>query len=187
MSDIQTLTTNDPVVPSTPNAAATDVPPDDKPIPYDRFKQVNDQLKELKQWKAQQEAAEAKRLKEAGEAEKARLAQQQQWEKLANQYKTEAEQLSPHKATAEKYGAALSRLLESERKPLPKHILSLLDKMDPAEQLEWIAENKTAVIQPLPNLNGDASGRGKGKGMSDDQRRELAARYGVNPEYLPKK
>lgn len=187
MSDETTLTTNDPVVPPTPDAAATEAAPDEKPIPYDRFKQVNDQLKEMKQWKAQQEAAEAQRQKEAGEAEKARLAQQQEWEKLANQYKTEAEQLSPHKAAAEKYGAALSKLLESERKPLPKHILSLLDKMDPAEQLEWIAENKAAVTQQLPNLNGDASGRGKGKGLTDDQRRELAARYGVHPDYIPKR
>lgn len=183
MSDETTLTTNDPVDPPTPDAAATE---ETKHVPYERFKQVNDQLKELRTWKAQQEAAEATRQTEAKKAEEARLAEQQQWEKLATQYKAELDQLTPHKAAAEKYEAALKRQLENERKGLSRPILTLLDTLDPAAQLEWIAENKTAVTG-VPNLNGDASGKGPGKGMTEAQRRELAARYNVHPDYLPKR
>jgi hypothetical protein len=35
-----------------------------------------------------------------------------------------------------------------QRKDLPKHITALLDKLDAAEQLEWIAANQEALKVP---------------------------------------
>lgn len=159
---------------------------EEKAIPYERFKQVNDQLKELREWKTAQEAEAAKRTAEAKTAEEKRLAEQNEYATLAERFKAEAEELKPYQAEAERYAAALKSILETERKGLQKHILVLLDKMKPDEQLTYIAENKS-VLSPaaVPDINGASKGSGR-LGMGDTERRLLASELGVNPDHLPK-
>lgn len=158
------------------------------PVPYERFKEVNDQLAELRQFKADQERAAADAKKAQSDAEAARLAEQGEFKKLAEQAEARAKDLEPHKVTAERYGAALTKLLEAERKDLPKHVLTLLDKLDPAEQLEYIAENRAEIsAKPNPpNVNAkDGGSQSDGQKWTDAQKKEMAAIYGVRPEYLP--
>ena len=156
------------------------------PVPYDRFKTVNDQLAELKKWKAEQDKAATAAKKAADAAETARLAEQGKFKELADQANAKASELEPFRDKAARYEGALGKLLAKERDGLPKHILPLLDKLDPAEQLEYIAEHKAELGKPAaPNLNAkDGQGGGDGKSLSEAERKELAARYGVKPEFL---
>ena len=140
-------------------------------------KTAKTQLKELEDLKAAQTKAEEDALKKQGD-----------WQKLHQQEKDRADGLEAHKAKAEKLEAALTKQLTKEREGLPKHVLTLLDKLDPAEQLEYIAENREALgAKPTaPNVNAkDGQTGGGDQKMTDAQRKELAAIYGVKPEYLP--
>ncbi len=57
-------------------------------------------------------------------------------------------ELTPKAQRAERLEAALAAQLEASRKDLPAHIIGLLDKLDTADQLEWIATNREALAQP---------------------------------------
>ena len=157
------------------------------PVPYERFQEVNAQLKELKQFKTDWEKQQAEGKRASEEAEKKRLAEQGQFKELADQAAKKASDLEPFKAKAERYEGALGKLLAEERKGLPKHVTALLDRLDPAEQLEWIAENRAELGKPAPtpppNVNAKDGGAGAAA-LDDAQKRELAAIYGVKPQYL---
>lgn len=71
---------NPPANPTPPATPPQNPPPG--PVPYDRFKEVNDQLAELRQWKAQQEA-------NAKAAQEKQLAEQNKWQELAQQREKE--------------------------------------------------------------------------------------------------
>jgi arylsulfatase A-like enzyme len=150
------------------------------PIPYERFKAVNDEAAELRRWRKEREKADADAKKQADEAEQKRLAEQGEFKKLAEAAEQRAKELEPHKAKAERYEASLAKLLAKEREGLPKHIIALLDKMDAADQLDYIAENREALgAKPAPpNVNATAGG---GKATVDPKEREaeLRRRYRI--------
>jgi hypothetical protein len=99
--------------------------------------------------------------KAATEAEQKRLADQQEWQKLAEARAQELAALEPVKAQAERYEAALKAQLEALRKPLPAHILTLLDALDPAAQLEYIAANQEQLVpKQEPQRGGGTPPRG---------------------------
>lgn len=122
------------------------------PVPYQRFKEVIDQLNELKQWRAEQEKAAKAAEKEAEQAEADRLAQQQKFEELAEkrskkigELETRIESLTGERTAlserAERAEQALGDYLATLTEGLPAHILSLLEKLDVVEQLEYITAN----------------------------------------------
>jgi hypothetical protein len=80
-----------------------------------------------------------------GKADEERLKEQQKFQELADQRQKRIDELEPIRAKADRYEAALTAHLEAERKNLPVHITTLLDKLDPADQLEWIAANREAI------------------------------------------
>jgi hypothetical protein len=122
-------------------------------------------LKELETIKAQQAADADEALKKQGD-----------WQKLHEQEKKRADDLEPFKTKAEKYEAALGKLLAKEREGLPKHVLTLLDKLDPAEQLEYIAENREALgAKPTPPNVNAKDGQG-GQQQVDPKAREQELR-----------
>jgi hypothetical protein len=92
-------------------------------------------------------AAETKAQREREAAEAEALKEQQKFKELAEQRERQLAEIEPFKAKAERYEAALTTMLETECKGLPAHITALLDKLDPAEQLEWIATNRDALGQ----------------------------------------
>jgi hypothetical protein len=87
--------------------------------------------------------AKAQREREAAEAKA--LEEQSKFKELADQRQAKIAELEPFQAKSERYEKALTTLLEAERKGMPGHITALLDKLDPAEQLEWIASNREAL------------------------------------------
>lgn len=91
------------------------------------------------------ESAERKASRERQEAEERSAAEQGKFKELAEQRQTRIGELEPFETKATRYEAALKSLLDVQRKDLPAHITTLLDKLDPAEQLEWIAANQEAL------------------------------------------
>jgi hypothetical protein len=117
----------------------------------------------------ERKAGEAKALKEREAADAKALEDQKEFQKLAEQRQTRITELEPYQAKSERYEAALKTHLDAERKNLPAHITALLDKLDPADQLEWIASNREAIsttttsgtrsVPPTGRANGQANGR----------------------------
>lgn len=128
-----------------PPAEAKNTDTEPQAVPYERFKQVNDTLKELQAWKAKQEQAAAKQAEAQAQAQEQQLAEQQKWQELAEKRQAERDALSAERETLagkfEAYSAAVQSILTTQKKDLPKHIIALLDKLDPVEQLQYIAEN----------------------------------------------
>lgn len=93
------------------------------------------------------------REREAGRARaESDAAQQKDWRELEEQAR-EAEQrnislqarvgeLEPLGKTAERYRQALEKVLLTEKKDLPVHLSVLLEKLDPVEQIEYLAGNR---------------------------------------------
>lgn len=163
----------------TPDAGSQADDPKKGPVDYDRFDQVNQRMKAAEAEVAKMRQADADRAKAAEEAEKAQLAEQQKWQELSEKYKAELEGLKPHQDKATRYETALKAILETERKGLPKHVIELLDNLDAAAQLEYIAKNKAALnpVQP-PDINGGNTGKGAKPGPGDAMR-QAAKKYGI--------
>ena len=98
--------------------------------------------------------AEAKRQADAKASEEAERAAKQQWQELAERQKGELTQAQAEAKAAgeslERYRATVTKLLDERRKAVPKHVLALLDKLDPVDQLAYIAENEAEFAKPQP-------------------------------------
>ncbi len=99
-------------------------------------------------------ARERSALKAKEEAEAEGLKAKQEWQALAEVKEKQAAELSarlallePVNATAERYRGALEKYLEAEKKDMPKHVLVLLEKLDPVDQIEYLAQNRE-VLKP---------------------------------------
>lgn len=110
--------------------------------------------------------SEAQKAKEKAESEA--LAENQKWQELAQKHEAKIKDLESKlaefeaaKETLEKYKGALEAHLQTQRADLPGHITALLDKLDPVDQLEYIAKNagelkkKTTKVPETPTPAGD--------------------------------
>lgn len=98
--------------------------------------------------------AKEKADKDREAADAAKLAENQQYKELADKATAKATKLEADyettKEKAERYEAALTTYLATQRKTVPSHLHGLLDKLDPVDQLEWIAANGDKLTQPAP-------------------------------------
>jgi hypothetical protein len=99
---------------------------------------------------SEKRAAEVKAQAEADAA-----IQSGEWKKLAELRATELESarkdmadIEPVRARADRHETALKAILDEQRKHLPAHIVTLLDKLDVADQLEYIARNAKELERP---------------------------------------
>lgn len=190
MSATATTISDDPITqtdaPNTGDATGTNGGQSD--APEKKFTQAeldNILRKRLDQEKQQREKAEAKAREEA---EAKALLEQQKYQELAEarakriaELEATAAELEGAREQAERYKSALSAHLETQRKGLPGHITTLLDKLDPVEQLEWIAANQAAIGPPNGHKGGvPASPRADGGNLSFEEkvRAEYEARRG---------
>jgi len=150
------------------------------PIPYDRFKEVNDSLKATKKQLDELLADKEKRNKEQKEAEEKRLESQKEFETLANERKTQLdkanETITTYKAELEAQTAVLSQLYESRKSLVPEMYQPLLDEMNLIKRLEWIAANESKLKPASNGTNGiPHTPNPKGTGdLTPDQRRAKA-------------
>lgn len=110
----------------------------------DTQKQLEDIQAQLTQQQKEREQAKTAELKEQGKYKEAF----DEATATITRLEAQAAEAKQMKATVEKYQAALTGLLESQRDGMPESITTLLDKLDPVEQLEWLAKNRQAVVPP---------------------------------------
>ncbi len=137
--------------PDTPGEQKTETPPasgGDKTFTQADVDRIVTERLEREKSKSEKDA---KKIKDKAEADA--LVAQQEWQKLAEKRAKEVEErdkqladLEPIKAKAERYGAALKKYLDAQRAGLPDHILALLDKLEPADQIEYIATNRDKLV-----------------------------------------
>lgn len=101
----------------------------------------------------------AQKAREAAEQEA--MQKNQEWQKLAETHAERIKQLEAgaqlseaEKQKVERYEKALRAQLDTQRASLPKPVLTLLDRLDPAEQLEWIAANRGDLEAQKPAVLG---------------------------------
>lgn len=125
-----------------------------------------------------QEAADRKAAKDRDDLAAKSLKDNQKFEELATARET---QLTAANATIEtltaerdalkvrvsESDAAITKILAQQTKDLPPYLKPLMDKMTPAEQLTYLADNaeaiKTGATQAVPN-HGSGTGAGAGSG-----------------------
>jgi len=134
-------------------------------------KALEEKLKERLERERKKAEEAAKKAADEAVAEAAK--KNGEWEKVAQQREKEAaealqklQELEPVKEKAERYSQALGKLLETQRAGLLEAITKLLDKLDGADQLEWLAANKEAIGKtkldgppPTPTPDGSANGK----------------------------
>ena len=126
------------------NAPAAAINTDNTPehmIPKSRFDEINNRLKQL-----EKEKAESDRV--ANEFSRKTAEEQGKYKELYEQVNGKLATLGEKAQAVDKYQGVISKMLDNQKKDLPAHILTLLDRLDPADQLEWIAENQAAIKQP---------------------------------------
>jgi hypothetical protein len=69
---------------------------------------------------------------------------------------TQVAALAETSTQRDRYKASLGAVLTKQREGLPAHITALLDRMDEAEQLEYLAANRDALV-PASGPNGARS------------------------------
>lgn len=134
------------------------------------------------------QAAEAQALAEQG---KFKELSETQGKRIAELEAT-AEELKAAQGQLKKYQQALSEYRDAQYAGIPEHIKALLDGRDILDQMAWLTANQEklkpaappAPAQP-PDINATQRGVPAGR-QTDEQRREIAARLGVRPEFLPK-
>jgi len=134
--------------------------------------------------KARQEA-EAKALQEQGDFK----ALSERQAKRITELEAAAAELVEAQAQLKRYEKALKGSLAAQLAGVPEHIQGLLERMDVTEQMEWLSANqdklKPAAPAAAPDINATARSASPSAKMTDAERREFAARYGVRAEYLP--
>ena len=73
------------------------------------------------------------------------------YSKQINENADAAEQLVALTEKAKKYDALFKAGLEDRRKKLPEGVLTLLDKLEPGEQLEWLNANADKLTSVKPD------------------------------------
>ncbi len=156
---------------------ATDNSGETKPEPQIFTKEHVEALVKERLDRAERKAAE-KAAKEREAAEAAGLAEQQKFKELADKHAAKVAEIEPQLATvaekAERYEKALTGYLGALRKTVPANILTLLDKLDVVDQLEWIGANADKVAAPTtqgipatPKPAGNQTQADKEKARSD--------------------
>lgn len=136
-------------------------------------------------WENERAALDAKT---AEEAEAKRLLEQQKYKELAEKHQTTIGELTPRAEAADRYEAALKAILEQQRQGRSEGVLQLLDNLPPDEQLKWLAANPLEEDKKRkpPQTNASARSTGNPAERSTAEIEELAAAYGVKPEFWPK-
>ena len=129
---------------------------------------------ERKKAKADFDAEVAKAKKDA---EDKQLEEKQEYKTLAEKrqaeletLKKENEELVQAKEQGDKYKAALEKNLKAQTEKLPKHIKSLLAKMDVLEQMEYLTENAKDLGVKLESI--DATPREDDQSASDFEKKQ---------------
>lgn len=130
-----------------------------KTVPYSRFAQVIEERNSLREQLESNSERLSQLEEELNEKKEKELEKQQRWQELAEARAQELETIKRQheeaSALIDNYKKAIDAQLKQMRKDLPAHIIALLDKLDPVEQMNYLADNinllqqsKGSPIQP---------------------------------------
>jgi hypothetical protein len=143
-----------------------------------------------KRLEREREKGEAATTKAREEAEAKALQEQQKWQELAEKragtvagLEKKVAELEAATTERDRYRTALDGYLKNEREGLPAHILTLLDRLDPVAQLEYIAANRVTLRPATTPAEGPPPSPKPGdpkivKQQADVSAREQLARTG---------
>lgn len=135
-----------------------------KTVPYERFAQVNKQMREMQKQldaysKAQTEAQAAEEKRKAEEA-----AKRGEFEQLYTSEKSKREQVEAQLAELAQYRTMVENDIKAKLEGLPEHIRDLLKPMTPLQQAEYLTKHgDTLKPNKAPNLDGGERGAAVGK------------------------
>lgn len=150
------------------------------PVPYSRFKEVNERSKaqadELAQLKKEKE--EAEKAKEDDRRKK--LKEKEEFEKLAGEWEAKFEEAAPKLTAANKELEELRGLLETFAnaglEKVPELYRDVVKDMPLQSRLAWLTENQDKLNDEKPKgIPKTPEGSGKGK-ITDEERRALSRR-----------
>lgn len=143
---------------------------DEKSFSQAEVDQIIKERLERAQKKSESEAEKARK-----KAEEEALTKNNEFQKLAEQRQVRLDELEKGqsefeavKEQADKYKGALDKQLKVVKEKLPKHILPLLDKMDPIEAMDYIAKNAKDLGVSLATYG--ETPNGKDKTLTDDEK-----------------
>jgi len=154
-----------------------------EPVPYDRFREVNERAKTLEVEVERFKSAEAKRADDEKKGKEKQLAAEAKWQELATARESERDTAVTERDTLKSqvaaYEAALQRVYEGRVTAVPEMYRPLLSQLPLPERMTWIAENEdklTANGKPAPGgIPSTPNPKGAGA-LTDDERRKRAAR-----------
>lgn len=163
-----------PTVSATPAAQATE---DIASLPEWAQRVYSDLRKENASFRKKQIDAE----KLASEAAEKSAKEQGHWQELAEQYEPKAKR-------ADALEAFIAELLEAETASVPDKLKPLLPQGDPLATLRWVQQAKAVGIlaaPQAPRTDAGAAGANLARVETEAEKRERAARLGVDWRYLP--
>lgn len=150
------------------------------PIPYERFKAVNEKARGYEARLAQLEQENADR-EAAAELERTnKLKEQAKFESLAQELERKYAELKPRfdsaDAELQKTTAILEKYAEVQVAQVPELYRGIIGKLPLTERLEWLTENQDKITKVQPKgIPATPEGSGRGE-LSDDERRRKSAR-----------
>ncbi len=163
---------------STSTAVETDVKAPEKPQDEAKaFTQAD--VDRIVAERLQRADAKAKTIadKAKADAEQAALVEQGKFKELAESATKRALDLESKANRVDELEAALQSQVDALRKGLPDYVITLLDNLDVAAQLKYLAENRDKLIKPTgaPEING-GGGKLKAPSITDAERERAAKR-----------
>lgn len=127
----------------------------EKTVPYERFKQVNEEFKSLKEQLAELTAAEQKRQADAETAEKKQLEEQNRFKELYETAEAEKAQANETLATltakVETMEKALTAQWDAQKELVPEMFRGLVEAMPIEQRIEWMSVNADKLTESKGN------------------------------------
>jgi hypothetical protein len=158
----------------------TDTDGEKGPIPYERFKEVNDRAKTYETRLAELEKLNTERETEAEKARTDRLKEQEKFQELATEWEGKFNELSPqHDAVVAELKVAneiIGKFADAQMEAVPELYRDIVAKLPLTERLAWLTENSEKLGKTSPKgVPATPAGSGAGD-ISDEERRKKSAR-----------
>ena len=152
------------------------------PVPYDRFKEVNDKAKGYEARLAELEKLNVARESADEKARTDRLKEQEKFQELATEWETKATGLQPKLEAAEseleQLRGIVGKYAEAQIEAVPELFREVVGKMPVIEQLEWFTANASKLGKNGPQgIPATPKGSGVGEMSNDDRRRRSARTF----------
>ncbi len=155
---------------------------DKAPVPYERFSEVNEKLKE-----ATQKLTEVE--KEKNDQLEAQLKEQGKWKEIAEQRANEIATIKPKADTVEDMEKTLVSVLEAQVASLPEDKRSLVpDEMTTQQKLSWLSKNAAILKAPAAfDIGAGHNGGSETKNIQlSPEEIEMAKHLNMTPEEYAK-